>query len=239
VGADRPVRVSGFGGISVLVPVASASSASCTVTNKLTYASYADLQSAVDAASADDTLFVQGLCMGVTTISIDLTLVGRQPAGYSAPTLDGGDGGSVLTITHGVRVAIESLTITGGRTASSDLGGGITDVGGAATVIDSTISNNNAMFGGGVENAGGRVVVRSSDVTNNIATVDGGGIDTFPAGSVTVRGASRVSDNTAGLNGGGIAHFGAGRLTLRETSTVSGSAAAKGGEASTTHRPAR
>ncbi len=212
-----------------LAPAAWASGSSCKVTDKATRQSYSDLQSAVNAASAGDRLLVQGTCTGTTTIAIGLTVQGTRASGDAAPTLDGGGGGSVLTIMPGIRVAIRSLTITNGVTASSDLGGGITDEGGVVTVIDSTITANSAMFGGGIENNQGRVVVEDSVITGNDATVDGGGIDTFPSGSVTVRGATSVNDNTAGLNGGGIAHFGSGNLTLRNTSTVAGNSAVNGG----------
>jgi len=212
-----------------VVPIASASGSNCIVINESTGATYNDLQSAVGAAYTDDTLLVQGTCTGTTTVSVDLTLAGRQPRGSSAPTLDGAGAGAVLTITHGIRVAVQALTITDGRTASSDLGGGITDDGGVLTVINSTITENNAMFGAGIENDQGKVVVKDSQITDNAATVDGGGIDTFPTGSVTVRGASSISDNTAGLNGGGIAHFGSGSLTLREISSVSHNSASNGG----------
>ena len=212
------------------VPVASASKSTCTVTNRSTRESFADLQSAVNAASAGDTLRIQGTCPGTTTVAIDLTLTGRQPGLHAAPpTLDGGGAGSVLTVAPGANVAIKSLTITDGATTAGDLGGGITDDGGVVTVSHSLITANSAMFGGGIENDQGEVVVDQSTITDNAATVDGGGIDTFPSGTVTVSGDSRVSDNTAGLNGGGIAHFGSGALTLRGTTRVNGNSAPNGG----------
>jgi hypothetical protein len=217
-------------GAFAFVPVASASSPGCSITNKSSRESFTDLQSAVNAASAGDTLLVKDTCSGTTTVATDLTVTGRQPHGQSASaTLDGGGAGSVLTITPGVRVAIRSLTLTDGATAASDLGGGITDDGGVVTVSDSSISENSAMFGGGIENNQGKVVLRDSSVTDNTATIDGGGIDTFPSGTVTVRGDSRISDNTADLNGGGIAHFGSGALNLGGTTRVSDNSASLGG----------
>jgi hypothetical protein len=58
----------------------------------------------------------------------------------------------------------------------------------------SGVSGNSALFGGGIQNTGGTVVLNDSTITDNTATLDGGGLDTYPAGAVIVRGASPRRD---------------------------------------------
>ena len=83
-----------------------------------------------------------------------------------------------------------------GNTAVSD-GGGIRNAGGL-TIVNSTISNNEATggiaFGGGVANDGEPILLKNSTVTANTATDTGGGL-TGPEGYVLV--SSIVADNTA------------------------------------------
>ena len=128
-------------GSLLFVTGTAAKAASCVVVNDAAPAvSYATLQSAVDAASAGDTLRVKGTCVGNTTITTSLTIAGRPRA-----TLDGNHAGSVITIaspTGTDLVTLSGLTITRG-TADFD-GGGITNFGSRLTLIDSTIIANAA-----------------------------------------------------------------------------------------------
>jgi hypothetical protein len=211
------VRLSGMGillglavlGVLVFVPVASGLGPGCKITNQATRETFAGLQSAVNAASPGDTLLLRGTCTGTTTVGIDVKLRGQR-RGPSAPTLDAGGSGAVLTIDGGSRVAISSVMITGGTS-----GGIVIDAGGMVMLEHSTVSGNGGAFGGGIANNGGTLIVNNSRVTNNTATVDGGGIDTYPAGAVTVLGASAIINNTAELNGGGISNFDSATVTLR------------------------
>ena len=206
-------------GVLVFVPVASGLSPACMVTNRATRDSYAGLQSAVNAASPGDTLLVRGTCTGTATIGMDLRLRGQR-RGPSPPTVDAGGGGAALTIADSSRVAIGSLVITGGTS------GGVVIGAGAMVMLDhSTVRGNSGVFGGGIANNGGTLIVNNSRVTDNTATVDGGGIDTYPAGSVTVLGASAINHNSAELNGGGISNFDSGTVSLRDSSRVSGNTA--------------
>jgi hypothetical protein len=127
----------------------------------------------------------------------------------------------VLTIDRGTSVAIDSLTITDGNSTIFDVGGGITINGGSLTLKKARVSGNTAPFGGGIENNSGALIVNNSTITNNTATFDGGGIDTYPAGTITVRGASRISHNAViNGNGGGIANFDFGVVTLSGRSSI-------------------
>jgi hypothetical protein len=205
--------------VLVFVPVASGLSPGCRITNQATRQTYPGLQSAVNAASPGDTLLVRGTCTGTTTVGIDLNLRGQR-RGRSAPTLDAGGSGAVLTINHSSRVAISSLMVTGGTS-----GGVVIGAAGMVILDHSTVSGNRGVFGGGIANDGGMLIVDNSRVTNNTATVDGGGIDTYPAGAVTVLGASAINNNTAELNGGGIANFDSATVTLSDSSRIGGNTA--------------
>lgn len=202
-------------GVLVVVPIASGLNPACKITDQATRKSYAGLQSAINAASQGDTLLVRGTCTGTATVAKDLNLRGQR-RGPSAPTLDAGGSGAALTINDSNSVAISSVMITGGTS-----GGIVIDAGGIVMLDHSTVSGNSGVFGGGIANNGGTLIVNNSRVTNNTATMDGGGIDTYPAGAVTVLGASAIKNNIAELNGGGISNFDAGTVTLRDSSRIS------------------
>ena len=173
----------------MFVPIAPGRDRACEITNEAVGQTYAGLQSAVDAASPGDTLLVRGTCTGTTTVGIDLNLRGQR-RGASAPILDAGGSGAVLTVNDSSSVAVSSVMITGGTS-----GGIVIGAGGLVVLSHSTVSGNSGAFGGGIANNGGTLIVNNSRVTNNTATVDGGGIDTFPAGAVTVLGASAIDNN--------------------------------------------
>lgn len=105
----------------------------------------ADLQAAINAASAGDTLRVRGTCTGNFTIGKLLTLTGVEG---SHPTLNGGGTGRTLTILVGATVVVERLTITAGSAVN---GGGILNSG-TLTLEKSAVSGNTAGFGGGIFN---------------------------------------------------------------------------------------
>lgn len=205
-------------GVWVFVPVASGLNRACNVTNHATGKIYGSLQSAVNAASPRETLLVRGTCTGTTTVGIDLNVRGQR-RGPSAPTLDAGGSGAVLTVNDS-SVAISSLMISRGSA-----GGIVINAGGRVMLDHSTVSGNSGVFGGGIANNGGTLILNNSRVTNNTATVDGGGIDTYPAGAVTLLGASAIDNNRAELNGGGISNFDSATVTLRDRSGISGNTA--------------
>lgn len=156
---------------------------------------FTELQDAVEAAENGDTLTVTGTIPGTTTIPAgkELTIIGHNGA-----TLNGEEQGSVLTISAGAHVTLQTLTITKG--SGSYLGWGITD-------------------GGGIGNDGGTVTLKGTDVSGNTAAGTGGGI--FTLGGTVILEDSHVNGNTAnGGDGGGINNIG-GTVTLYN-STVSG-----------------
>jgi CSLREA domain-containing protein len=155
-------------------------------------------------------------------------------------TIDGGDLSGVFNIDNGreqdvINVSLDGLTITGGDNAES--GGGIVNAehlqlsnsslqdnaaavdGGAIantgilTVINSTLSNNNAQSGGGLANSGTAKLVNTT-ISGNSAIVNGGGIDNN-LGTLTVNN-STITDNSA-ASGSGINSIDGVRVTLNSS----------------------
>ncbi len=100
------------------------------------------------------------------------------------PTGPRNDGVRVFTANSNVTATISGVTITKGRTSTTDFNGGGIRNDGTLTVVNSTISGNTT-GGGGVGGSGGA----------------GGGISS--GGTLTVTG-STFSGNTGGRGGGGI-----------------------------------
>ena len=82
------------------------------------------LQPALAAASAGDTLRIEGTCRGTFVVDRNLTLSGKDNA-----TLDGNGAGPVLSIGAGTRVVVETLTVTGGVSSAPVAVGGIANAG--------------------------------------------------------------------------------------------------------------
>ena len=131
-------------GVVVVTPVAEAAPpipVDCSTMN---------LQTAMNEASPGATLAISGICVGHFTIDGKaLTLVRNG----NTATLDGGQTGTVLTITDGADVTLDQLTITHGATA--DAGGGIYNGGTLTLNAGSSVIGNSAEFhGGGIYNFG-------------------------------------------------------------------------------------
>ena len=184
------------------------------------------------------------------TPGVSLTIEGH---GF---TLDGQGimGVRPVDIINGI-VTIQNLTISGGHQPVNDYGGAIFNrEGGNLTLLNSTISSNQAFTGGGIENWG-TLTITLSTISSNIATSFGGGIDNADnavavisqsviRGNKAASGAgimnwfdsalpsltiedSTVSTNTASEKGGGIANLNA--LVNIDNSTISGNQAYDGG----------
>jgi hypothetical protein len=138
--------------------------------------------------------------------------------------------------------------------AKTGIGGGIYNVpttfhcgpylcaqGGILTVLNSTVSANNANDGGGIFNfyvvvtggGPGMVTMQNSTVSGNAAIADGGGI--LNRGALTVS-TSSLANNTTSGNGGGISNWATATVS---NSTVSGNQAALdgGGITNNGHHP--
>jgi predicted outer membrane repeat protein len=164
--------------------------AGCTVVNSSTSQGYTNLQAAVNAATAGDTLTIAGSCAGETTVDRDLTLE-RATGAMGRPTLLGR-----VTMSEGVSVSFTQLKLAGGVYAprggtlqisgcalTGSVNGGESEVGryldlqmvdsrvtkagigmvGSASVAKSVITGNS---GDGI-NVWGEIEVTSSTVSKN------------------------------------------------------------------------
>ncbi|NNF88759.1 MAG: hypothetical protein HKM97_09540 [Acidimicrobiia bacterium] len=165
-----------------------------------------DLQVAIDAATAGDTIIVADAttCTGNFSVGKALTIRAATAAGA---TLDGNsvDGAPVLDITAGGDVTLQDLTVTGGLNSLGD-GGGI-QTNGILNLIDTTVTLNSAANGAGIWNDG-TLNVTGSFVTDNTASVGGGGIQNISGGTLTVTN-SEITGNEA-EHAGGVLNNGAG-----------------------------
>jgi hypothetical protein len=115
---------------------------------------------------------------------------------------------------------------------ANDLGGGIFNSSGDATIQSSTLSGNSAGTatsggdGGAINNnAQGTMKIVGCTLSGNVANDSGGAILNY--GTLTVSGCT-LSSNSAVYYGGGIANVGNGTATV-ESSTVSRNVAGHGG----------
>ena len=224
-------------------------------------AATADLQAVIDAATAGDTVQVEGVCTGGFSIDKDLTLVGQAAPGVSKATLDGNGVSRVLSLGggSGVEVLLTDLTITNGFTGT--YGGGIRNSTGAVTLSGSTsVAGNTADQGGGIFSEGRVTLNGSSSVSNNTADFVAGGIAVL-TGALTLSDSSTVAGNVSHFSTGGIgvnegsAEFndsssvtgntvivhggvftGYGGLTMNDSSSVSGNIASFGGAGISNYR---
>ncbi|MFN8621662.1 MAG: choice-of-anchor Q domain-containing protein [Chloroflexota bacterium] len=234
VAAMLPVAVG-----ATATPVAAAA-APCKVVNVRTGVATNRLQVALDAAAANDTLRITGVCSGSFSIgdgyAADRRLTLRK--GATAATLRG-NGGRVVAVESGT-ISIVGIRITGGKgydcpsgDSADGCGGGIWNAG-ALTLTGMTVDGNDSTGagvtmhdGGGIYNAptGTLHLVRST-VKGNTAP-EGAGIYNALGGHVRIL-RSTVSANTAtypvlaNARGGGI--YNAGVLTI-DLSTISGNTA--------------
>jgi hypothetical protein len=126
----------------------------------------------------------------------------------SGVTLTGGGGVGIGNKNGGAIQAGGPLTLDGvhvtGNSIAGDTGGGggvIYFGGGTSRIINSTFSNNSAMFGGGFWNAFGTLTIINSTISGNTAGVYGAGF--LNSGNATLRNVT-ITGNTAKEVGGGI-----------------------------------
>jgi hypothetical protein len=169
------------------------------------------LQAAITAASPGDTLLIKGTCTGNFTISKNLTMQGSPVA-----TLDAQGSGHTVSVTPGVTVTLNDLTITGGNAAGAGpagSGGGIFSFLATLTLNNCVVTGNTAATAGGGISSGappgpsaGMLTLNSTRVTNNVAqgVGGGGGGGILNHNGTAVVNNSLVSGNV-GPGGGGIA----------------------------------
>ncbi len=173
--------------------------------------SYSTIQEAVDHAQSGDTIIIDpGTYTGTGNYNIqinkDLTLIGSNDT--NNPTIIDAQGlGYIFTITAGVNVTLQYLTLINGNTAN---GGAITNYG-TLTINNCTFTNNTANENmGGAINNDGTLTINNSTFTDNNANNDWGGA-IYNTGTLTDT-SNTFNDNSA-YNGGAIYNDNNGILT--------------------------
>ena len=161
--------------LSLLTAAPATSQTACSVTNQRTGVNYTSLSSAISAANAGDTLFIQNTCGGNIEINKSLTLQGQRPAGSPTPIIAAVTGGSsVLTVGNLANVKSPDRQFEDHGRARRHLpdgglqGGGISIYkGSTVTLANARVKNNRAEVGGGVATDGKLVMNRSSKIIGN------------------------------------------------------------------------
>jgi fibronectin-binding autotransporter adhesin len=161
-------------------------------------------------------------------------------------TISGGGTSGVFEVESGVTATLSGLTITDGRVAAGDYGGGVfisptanlsltgctisgssAESGGGlfntgtTTLTDCTLSGNSAGFGGGLNNKG-TANLADCTLSGNSGGFSGGLLNQ----ATTTLTDCTLSGNSAGMNGGGMSSFGPANLI---DCTLSGNSASKDG----------
>lgn len=171
-----------------------------------------------NATAGNDTVVFQNSLSGTITLTngelaISSNLAINGP-GANVLAVSGNKAWRIFTISPGVSVTIDGLTLKDGATSDGS-GGGIYNDGGALTVSNSILSVNVAFYGSGIYNDQGTVTVHNSLLNNNSA-ITGGGI--YNDGILTLS-SSTLNGNSASSFGGGIFNPGTMMIT---NSTLSG-----------------
>jgi hypothetical protein len=151
------------------------------------------LQPKLTHAPTGSTIVLSGTCHGTFVVSKDLTLKGNPTA-----TLDGGSGGSTLTVMGARSLHLRSLVVMGGL---AERGAGIDQEGGGLLTLDHvTVRGNQAAgptaVGGGIVAKDAVVAIRSSSLLNNSAVSSGSGLAVAQAGAVEMQNGSLTISNS-------------------------------------------
>ena len=216
----------GFSSAPIMLATCAVESTGDNITDYVS-ANATAVQTAVNNASAGDTLKVAGSCAGVQEIdNLTQTLYITQSitiqGGYTQTnwlttpdpqtyptTLSALDQGRVVYIATGVQATLAGLILTDGAAIGGNngySGGGVYNRGNL-TLLNSFVIDSLAGDGGGAGNGGGvfndgTLNLTSSTIANNDSEYGGGIYNTF--GATLLMTNSTLSGNTAGFEGGGI-----------------------------------
>lgn len=156
------------------------------------------------ADQACSTVYVHtGMYAERLTLLRPTTLIG---VGNLPPILDGGAGGTVVTVDTGVTATLRRLAISNGRATT---GGGVLNRG-TLTLDDVTVSDNTAAgevpAGGGISSSGALTLTASTVARNHLLATGGPGVLTGAGihgsgGTVRIDGGSKIEENDILLAG--------------------------------------
>ncbi len=168
---------------------------------------------------------------GLPAVSSPISLIGNNATIQRDPNEIGGL--RLLAVTGEGQLNLDSVNLSGGRALQLnqiDKGAALFNWGGTATIFNSTLSDNFAIWGGAIYNAsGGTLEVRNSTLAGNLGKTDGGAIDNLGTATLV---STTISGNTmspyvinGSTYGGGISS--SGELTLSNV-TLWGNSATEG-----------
>jgi hypothetical protein len=140
--------------------------------------------------------------------------------GGGTVTLDGQNQVEVLSVTSGVTLTLNALTVANGNSASYYGNGGGIFNSGTLSLSNSTLSGNSATFGGGINNDG-TVSISNSTLSGNSAPYGGGGIYNDNSGTVSLSNSTLSGNSASNGDAGGIDNYVGGTVTI-SNSTLSG-----------------
>ena len=152
---------------------------------------------------------------GLPVVSSPITIEGN---GSTITRDSGAPAFRIFTINSAGNLTLNETTVSGG--VAGDIGGGVFNYAGTATLTHSTVSGNSAGYGGGVVNVDGTTTLTNSTVSGNRADTRGGGV-LNNYGFIVIE-HSTLTGNTAPANeGGGVAIYGgSGTLTRVRASLI-------------------
>ena len=184
-GALGPVASQAAAAATLYVSQGGLDSGTCTSASPCATVSYA-----LTKAASGATIEVSGTIDDHLTISSPVTITTWPGGPAGSPGILDGAGNGTVVLNEAAGVTIEDLTIEGGgdRTISGGIGNTSS---GSMTLLDSTVTGNNADEGAGIANEG-TMTVRDSTISGNSV---GSAVDNLSALTII---ASTIADNSAG-----------------------------------------
>ncbi|MGW2328762.1 right-handed parallel beta-helix repeat-containing protein [Streptomyces sp. NPDC001700] len=167
---------------------------------------------------------------GLPEITGNVTISGRGATIRRAP--DSTENFRIFHVQFGGTLTLKSLTVSGGRIADNNAGGGIWNSG-TLNLNSATIKRNLAGTGGGIHSPGGQLNLDRSTIERNTATHNGGGITNGSnpifgrIGSLTMKGGALRDNRALSDSGGGLENLRS--TTSLDSVLISGNTALHGG----------
>ena len=194
------------------------------------------LREAIDYANSKagaDTITFASNLSGAIALSAQLPAITDaltiQGSGAKTLAVDGGGATRLLQIGSKISVAINDLTLSGGRYLPDDGRGGAILNEGNLTMSQVAISNNTGIEGGGIANLNGVLTMTGCLLNGNVALNSGGGI-LNNNGQVTLINSTLSGNSATGgaanaSGGGGLDSFGSAATVLLDCVTLANNSA--------------
>src|SRR5262245_32945812 len=202
-----------FAIVSAMVLPASSQAATIRVP-----ADAASIQQAIDAAAGGDSVLVSPGTYVETITFRGKPITVESEQGPAVTVIDGGGGGSVVTLASGENrsAVLRGFTIRNGLNSFS--GGGVLIRNSSPSIIGNAIVNNGACSGAGIYSYFSSPLIQGNTISRNFlhACSGGSGLGVYIGGDSAAELIENViSENSGFADGGGVTLFAAGTVTLR------------------------